>query len=89
MSALAPGARRPSCRESPSAAAALIPAVAGALYAALRPRFPDVAAPLSFAALWMLGEWLRSELLGLPWILAALVGFKVSAAAWIASAPRM
>jgi apolipoprotein N-acyltransferase len=51
--------------------AALIPAAAGALYAALRPRFLDVAAPLAFAALWMLGEWLRSEMLGLPWILAA------------------
>jgi apolipoprotein N-acyltransferase len=50
---------------------ALIPAAAGALYAALRPRIRDVAAPLAFAALWMLGEWWRGELLGLPWILAA------------------
>jgi apolipoprotein N-acyltransferase len=51
--------------------AGLIPAAAGALYAALRPRILDIAAPLAFAALWMLGEWLRSELLGLPWLLAA------------------
>jgi apolipoprotein N-acyltransferase len=50
---------------------ALIPAAAGAFYAALRGRLLDGAAPLAFAALWMLGEWLRSELLGLPWLLAA------------------
>jgi apolipoprotein N-acyltransferase len=49
----------------------LIPAAAGALYAALRPRILDIAAPLAFAAIWMIGEWLRSELLGLPWLLAA------------------
>ena len=58
----------------------VIPAAAGALYAALRPRILAVAAPLAFAALWMLGEWLRVELLGLPWLLAAhtMVRFPVA-----------
>ncbi len=58
----------------------LIPAAAGAFYAALRPRILAVAAPLAFAALWMLGEWLRGELLGLPWLLAAhtMVRFPVA-----------
>ncbi len=54
-----------------AAGGSLVPAVASALYAALRPRMLDIAAPLAFAAIWMLGEWVRSELLGLPWLLAA------------------
>jgi len=59
---------------------ALIPSAAAALYAAIRDRLLDIAAPLAFAALWMLGEWLRSEMLGLPWLLAAhtLVRFPVA-----------
>ena len=50
---------------------ALIPAAGAALYAALRPRAGAAAAPVLFAALWTLGEWLRAEPLVLPWILAA------------------
>ncbi len=50
---------------------ALVPALAGALYAALRPRLSDVIAPLAFAALWISGEWLRASLLGVPWLLLA------------------
>jgi apolipoprotein N-acyltransferase len=50
---------------------ALVPAAAGALYAALRPRLRTAAAPLAFAAIWTLGEWLRGSLLGTPWLLAA------------------
>ena len=49
-------------------ALALVPGAAGALYAALRPR--GLAAPLVFAAIWTLGEWLRGALLGVPWLLA-------------------
>ncbi|RIL07332.1 MAG: hypothetical protein DCC71_03195, partial [Proteobacteria bacterium] len=44
-------------------ALALVPAAAGAAYAALR---PAVLAPLAFAALWTLGEWVRGALLGVP-----------------------
>ena len=50
---------------------ALVPATAGAAYAALRPRLRGAAAPLAFAALWTLGEWVRGALLGMPWLLAA------------------
>ena len=50
---------------------ALVPATAGAAYAALRPRLRSAAAPLAFAALWTLGEWVRGALLGMPWLLAA------------------
>lgn len=50
---------------------ALVPALAGALYAALRPRLSDVIAPLAFAALWITGEWLRASVLGVPWLLLA------------------
>jgi len=53
------------------AAYAWIPATAAALHAALAPRVGSLAAPLVFAALWILGEWLRAGPLGLPWILAA------------------
>jgi apolipoprotein N-acyltransferase len=49
----------------------LMPSAACAIYAALRPRLPDIAAPPGFAALWILGEWLRSVPLGIPWVLAA------------------
>lgn len=50
---------------------ALIPAAAGAAYAALRPRLRAGAAPLAFAAIWTLGEWVRGSLCGTPWLLAA------------------
>ena len=50
---------------------ALVPATAGALYAALRPRLRAAAAPVAFAAIWTLGEWVRGSLLGTPWLLAA------------------
>jgi apolipoprotein N-acyltransferase len=50
---------------------ALVPATAGAVYAALRPRLRDAAAPLAFAAIWTLGEWVRGSLLSMPWLLAA------------------
>jgi apolipoprotein N-acyltransferase len=64
--------------------AGLIPAAVGALYAALRPRIPDLVAPLAFAALWMLGEWLRAEPLGLPWLLAAHTMTRIPTAIQIA-----
>lgn len=50
---------------------ALVPATAGAAYAALRPRLRTGAAPLAFAAIWTLGEWVRGSLFGTPWLLAA------------------
>ncbi len=50
---------------------ALVPATAGAVYAALRPRLRTAAAPLAFAAIWTLGEWLRGTLFAMPWLLAA------------------
>ncbi len=49
---------------------ALVPASAMALFAALRPRFHVALAPLAFAALYALSEWLRAAPLGLPWLLA-------------------
>jgi apolipoprotein N-acyltransferase len=49
---------------------ALIPSCTAALYAALRPRIGLAAAPVLFAVLWTLCEWLRGEPLVLPWILA-------------------
>jgi apolipoprotein N-acyltransferase len=52
-------------------ALALVPAAAGALFAALSPRVPPLAAPVAFAAIWVFGEWLRSVPLGVPWLLAA------------------
>jgi apolipoprotein N-acyltransferase len=50
---------------------AVVPAAAVALYARLAPRASDIAAPLLFAALFVLAEWLRAEPLQLPWVLAA------------------
>jgi apolipoprotein N-acyltransferase len=50
---------------------ALIPAAVAAVYAAVSDRLHDATAPLAFAALWTLGEWLRAEPLALPWVLAA------------------
>ena len=50
---------------------ALLPAGTAALYAGLRPRVRLAAAPVLFASLWTLGEWLRAEPLGLPWVLSA------------------
>jgi apolipoprotein N-acyltransferase len=50
---------------------ALVPASAGAVYAALRPRLRAPLAALAFAAVWTLGEWVRGEVVGVPWILAS------------------
>ena len=52
-------------------ALALVPAAAATLWAGVAPRLSDGAAPLAFAALWTLGEWLRAVPLGVPWLLAA------------------
>jgi apolipoprotein N-acyltransferase len=52
-------------------AGALVPSSAAAAWAALRPRLALGAAPLAFAALWTLGEWLRAGPGGIPWLLAA------------------
>lgn len=49
---------------------ALIPGLAGAAYAFLRPRGSGAAA-LVFAAVWTLGEWLRGTIAGVPWLLAS------------------
>jgi apolipoprotein N-acyltransferase len=49
---------------------ALVPGCAGAAYAWLAPRSALVA-PLVFAAVWTLGEWLRATVAGVPWLLAA------------------
>jgi apolipoprotein N-acyltransferase len=62
----------------------VIQAAAVALYAALRRRIPDGAAPLAFSALWVLGEWLRGELLGLPWLFVAHTLVRFPAAVQIA-----
>ncbi len=51
---------------------ALVPASAAALYGALRPRVGLAAAPLAFSAIWVLGEWVRAEILGVPWLLFGL-----------------
>ncbi len=49
----------------------ILPAAAAACYTALRSRTTPTMAPLLFAVLWMLAEWLRAEPLALPWLLAA------------------
>jgi apolipoprotein N-acyltransferase len=52
---------------------AAVPALAAAGFAAIAGR-SDAGAwqtPLAFAACWTLGEWLRAEPLGLPWLLLA------------------
>ncbi len=48
---------------------ALVQGAAGAAFAALASRASARAAPLSFAAIWTLGEWLRGAGLGVPWLL--------------------
>lgn len=50
---------------------ALAPGTAALAYRTLRWRCGDALAPLLFAALWTLGEWVRSEPGGVPWLLAA------------------
>lgn len=50
---------------------ALVQGLAGAGFALLSQRLSDGAAPVAFAALWTLGEWLRAVPLGVPWLLAA------------------
>jgi apolipoprotein N-acyltransferase len=50
---------------------ALVPAAAAAAWAALASRVSALGAPLAFAALWSFGEWVRTALLGVPWLLAA------------------
>lgn len=52
------------------AAYAVLPSTAVALHAAWRPRVPLALAPVSFAALYALSEWLRAEPLVLPWVMA-------------------
>jgi apolipoprotein N-acyltransferase len=49
-------------------ALALLPAAAAAVYALVRPA--SALAPVVFAAVWTLGEWLRGALVGVPWLLA-------------------
>ncbi len=46
-------------------------AAAAAAYCALRPHLRTALAPLTFAALLCLSEWLRAEPARLPWLLAA------------------
>lgn len=62
----------------------LLPAAAGALFARLSPRLADGAAPLAFAAIWALAEWVRAVPLGVPWLLAAHTGFRVPIAIQLA-----
>jgi apolipoprotein N-acyltransferase len=50
---------------------AVLPATAAALFARLAPRLVDAAAPIAFAAIWSLAEWLRAAPLGVPWLLVA------------------
>ncbi len=45
------------------------PGTCVALYAFLRPSVGKAGAPLLFGAVWVLGEWLRSGPLGVPWLL--------------------
>jgi len=49
---------------------ALVPALAMAGFAWLRPRMSSAFAPLAFAAFYAFSEWLRAAPLGLPWLLA-------------------
>ena len=49
----------------------LIPAAGSWVYCALRGRVRLALAPMLFAALWALAEWVRSEPLGVPWVLVA------------------
>ncbi|MDH3213710.1 MAG: apolipoprotein N-acyltransferase, partial [Myxococcales bacterium] len=53
------------------AAYATIPSAAAAAYCWLRPHLRPALAPVVFAALSTLAEWLRAEPLRLPWLLAA------------------
>jgi apolipoprotein N-acyltransferase len=50
---------------------ALVPSAAMALYAELRPRVGAAFAPLLFASLQALSEWIRAVPLGMPWIVTA------------------
>lgn len=59
---------------------AVLPAAAGAVFARLSPRLADGAAPLAFAAIWALAEWLRAGPVGVPWLLAAHTGFRLPVA---------
>ena len=63
---------------------ALLPAMAGAVFARLSPRLADGAAPLAFAAIWALAEWLRAVPVGVPWLLAAHTGFRLPIAIQLA-----
>lgn len=66
------------------AAFALVPAAAGGAYAALRPA--GALAPIAFAAIWTIGEWVRGSVLALPWLLAAQSVVRVPIALQIADA---
>lgn len=66
------------------AAFALVPGAAGAAYAALRPA--GAMAPIAFAAIWTIGEWVRGSMLALPWLLAAQSVVRVPIALQIADA---
>ncbi len=63
---------------------ALLPAMAGAVFARLSPRLADGAAPLAFAAIWALAEWLRAGPVGVPWLLAAHTWFRLPIAIQLA-----
>ncbi len=63
---------------------ALLPAMAGALFARLSPRLADGGAPLAFATIWALAEWLRGVPVGVPWLMAAHTWFRVPIAIQLA-----
>lgn len=64
---------------------AVLPAGAAVLFARLSPRLGDATAPLAFAAIWSLAEWLRAVPLGVPWLLAAQTWFRLPVAIQLAA----
>ncbi len=54
-----------------AASYSLLPAASAWVYCRLRHSLSTGVAPLVFGALWSLAEWVRSEPLGVPWVLAA------------------
>ena len=65
---------------------ALLAGAAAALYARLRPRASLAGAPLVFAGLFELFEWLRAEPLALPW---ALTAHALAPAPWLLQAAAL